>query len=219
MTAPERSSVLQWRVDSEEPMESLHVHLPGKLLYRIVEGHWGADVALFVMPDRLAIADPLMEQMCRTLAEAMDAAWGELYAESAAQVLATHILTRHGGLSNGALDGSRTRRLDDRRLRRAVDYMRAHFAEALTLETLAGEAAMSRFHFVRLFKNATGLTPHAFLVRLRMQQARSRLAAGEDRIGEVAAACGYESPAHFAAAFRRHVGVPPRVYRTICRST
>jgi AraC-like DNA-binding protein len=108
--------------------------------------------------------------------------------------------------------------LDDRRVQRALDYMQDHLAASLdTLATLANEAAVSRFHFVRLFKSAVGITPHAFLIKLRMQEAISRLAAGQDGVGEVAAACGYNNPANFAAAFRRHIGVSPRAYRTICR--
>jgi AraC family transcriptional regulator len=118
--------------------------------------------------------------------------------------------------SLNAVVGLRARPIDDWRLQRALDYMQDHLAASL--DTLANEAAVSRFHFVRLFKSAVGITPHAFLIKLRMQEAISRLAAGQDGVSEVAAACGYDNPANFAAAFRRHIGVSPRAYRMICRS-
>jgi AraC family transcriptional regulator len=214
ITAPERSAVLRLHTESDEPIESLHVHIPSELLARIVDEHWEVDAPRFEMPDALFVDDPLLAYICIALQGAIEAGWGELYAASAAQFMATHILTRHGGLSSASLDAMAKHRLDDRRLRRVIEYMRDHLADAVTLETLSEQAAMSRFHFVRLFKNATGMTPHAFLVRLRMKHAQLQLGTSEDPVGEIAVACGYESPTHFAAAFRRHVGVSPSKYRS-----
>jgi AraC family transcriptional regulator len=218
MTAPERQSTLRWRSESATQMTSLHVHIPSTLLIRTIEENWGTDPARFDMPDALNITDPLLTAMCRALSYAIDAGAGEFYAESAAQFLATHVLSRHCGLPGGMLRASKTPRLDDRRLRNAASYMQERFGDAITLDVLAKKATMSRFHFLRLFKNATGMTPHTYLVRLRLQRARMLLADGRDSVGGISVACGFESPAHFAAVFRRDVGMSPSEYRKICRS-
>jgi AraC family transcriptional regulator len=99
-------------------------------------------------------------------------------------------------------------------LQRVHEFMREHLDEPLTLEAIAREAGLSRFHTLRLFKNAFGETPLRRLARLRMERARTCLSAGDEPVTEIAFRCGYENPAHFASAFRRWTGVSPTKYRT-----
>jgi AraC family transcriptional regulator len=106
---------------------------------------------------------------------------------------------------------------DDLRLRRVEDLMRANLDKALSLEAMANEACMSRFHFLRMFKQAYGETPFKRLTRLRMDEAQRRLALGRETIQEIAFVCGYENPSHFATAFRRALGVAPKTYRKMKR--
>ena len=218
MTAPERQSTLQWRAVSSAPMKSLHVYVPSALLIRTIDENWETDPGRFDMPDSLSIDDPFLAAICRGLSDAIDAGFGDFYAESAAQFLATHVLARHCRFPSHVFKGSETRKLDDRRLRHAASYMHEHFSDVITLDVLAKKATMSRFHFLRLFKNATGMTPHTYLVQLRLQRARRLLAGPTDTVGDVAVACGFESPAHFAATFRRHLGLSPSEYRRISRA-
>jgi AraC family transcriptional regulator len=92
--------------------------------------------------------------------------------------------------------------------------MRQNPGSPLTLESIANEVGLSRFHLVRMFKRADGDTIFERLTRLRMDEARRLLRRGDESVMEIALQCGYENPAHFAAAFRRHVGVTPRSYRS-----
>jgi AraC family transcriptional regulator len=106
---------------------------------------------------------------------------------------------------------------EDPRLRRVEALMRDNLGNALSLEAMAREACMSRFHFLRTFKRAYGETPSKRLRRLRMEEAQRRLALGQETVQQIAFACGYGNPAHFAAAFRRIFGVAPKVYRKVAR--
>jgi AraC family transcriptional regulator len=92
-------------------------------------------------------------------------------------------------------------------------YMRENLANSVSLEELAQQAHLSRFHLLRLFKRAYGETPLKRLTRLRMTEAKRCLQQGGLSISEIAARCGYENPAHFASAFRRVEGVAPTAYR------
>jgi AraC-like DNA-binding protein len=103
----------------------------------------------------------------------------------------------------------------DARLRRADDFLRARLASPLSLAELAREAGLSRFHMLRLFKQAYGETPFKRLARLRMEDAQRRLARTQDSVTEIAFAVGYENPAHFASAFRRFFGVSPSRFRRL----
>jgi AraC-like DNA-binding protein len=85
-------------------------------------------------------------------------------------------------------------------------------AEPITVAALADEAGMDRFRLSRAFARAYGLPPHAYLLSLRLNQARQRLVAGEPPAA-VAAACGFTDQAHLTREFRRRMGLTPGAYR------
>jgi AraC-like DNA-binding protein len=102
---------------------------------------------------------------------------------------------------------------EDARVQRVDECLRASLGTQLSLQALAREAGLSQFHLLRLFKQVYGETPFKRLTRLRMEHAQRRLLSGNESVTEIAFACGYENPAHFATAFRRAFGVSPRVFR------
>jgi AraC-like DNA-binding protein len=78
---------------------------------------------------------------------------------------------------------------------------------------LAFDAGISAFHFLRTFRQVTGLTPHQYLLRTHLREAAIRLATRPERILEIALASGFDDLSNFNHAFRAEVGVSPRVYR------
>ena len=96
-------------------------------------------------------------------------------------------------------------------LERARELIDARSAEALSLETLAAEAGMSRWHFIRAFAGRFGLTPHAYVIERRVDYARRLLDFG-GRPAEVAARCGCADQSHLIRHFKRVVGVTPGEY-------
>ena len=104
--------------------------------------------------------------------------------------------------------------------RRAVEsalWIDAHAHRPINLETAAREARLSPFHFLRLFSNVLGLTPHQYLVRSRLRHA-ARLLADDDRsITDVAFDVGFGDLSNFVRTFHRAAGVPPRRFREMSR--
>lgn len=98
------------------------------------------------------------------------------------------------------------------RLRRVVDYVEANLAGALVLAELSALVHMSPFHFARLFKQSTGVSPRQFVIRRRIEAAKRLLTEPVPVIREVARAVGF-SQSHFTTCFRRVTGVTPRHYR------
>jgi AraC-like DNA-binding protein len=72
---------------------------------------------------------------------------------------------------------------------------------------------MSPFHFSRLFKLATGESPHAYLTRRRVERAKELLADSSLPLVHVASAVGFQTQGHFTEVFRRHTGTTPRRFR------
>lgn len=86
------------------------------------------------------------------------------------------------------------------------------FAEDLSLDDLAGIAGLSRHHLIRAFAAETGITPHAYLVDVRVRRARDAIRAGRG-LADVAVDTGFADQAHLTRAFKARVGVTPGVYR------
>lgn len=97
---------------------------------------------------------------------------------------------------------------------RIKDYLMAHLAEATDFQTLAEQAGLSAWHLIRVFRKATGLTPHAWLVDRRVHQARELLRAGESP-SHIAVQCGFADQAHLTRSFKARLGVTPGQYRAL----
>lgn len=99
----------------------------------------------------------------------------------------------------------------ERRIERVVDLIDESLAEPLTLEQLSQHAALSPFHFHRVFSRLTGETAGAFLRRRRIEAAAGRLHHSPDeKLTDVALEAGFGSTQAFTRAFSLHLGVPPR---------
>jgi AraC family transcriptional regulator len=94
-------------------------------------------------------------------------------------------------------------------LRRVRSYIEEHIGERISLDELAREAGVSRFHFARQFRLSTGESPMGYLRRMRIERSKSILQTRDSTIAEVAARLGFSDQSHFTRIFGRLVGVPP----------
>jgi AraC family transcriptional regulator len=102
-------------------------------------------------------------------------------------------------------------------VQRVVDYLGGHLDETLDLETLAGVACLSPYHFHRIYRGLLGETVNETVRRFRLQRAAVDLLDRELSIERTARRAGYASQAAFTRAFRDEYGVPPAHYRDIWR--
>ena len=206
MTAPGEEKTLRWR--SETPHSTLQLHLPGEALVHSARELSGKELTKFRLPTGCFQSDPLLQAVMSSLADAMRDGVPDLYAQAARELMITHLLVRYAGMP-----APPERNVHAERLRRADDFMRANLESPLTLQRIADVIGLSRFHTLRLFKSTYGETPIKRLTRLRMERAQLLLGQDGDSITEVAFRCGYDNPAHFANAFRRHTGITPTEFR------
>jgi AraC family transcriptional regulator len=99
------------------------------------------------------------------------------------------------------------------KLQQALNYINAHLSENVSLADVAAELGMSQYYFCRLFKQSMGITPHAYLMQQRVELSKQLLKQKEGTINDVAIACGFANPSHFAKCFRRYTGVSPKQFR------
>lgn len=105
------------------------------------------------------------------------------------------------------------------RLKRALDYIEAHLGEPVTLSDLAAFAGLSRMYFAAQFRAATGVRPHEYLLRRRVERAQDLLSTSGQALVEVALSVGFQTQAHFTTVFKRFVGQTPHRWRCRNRET
>jgi AraC-like DNA-binding protein len=99
------------------------------------------------------------------------------------------------------------------RLQRVLDYIDANHAQRLEIAMLAEVAALSPFHFARMFKVSTGLAPHAFVTRKRVDVAAALLRDTDLPLREIFQRAGFKTQSHFTSVCRRTTGITPAAYR------
>ncbi|KGE05131.1 GlxA family transcriptional regulator [Pseudohaliea rubra] len=124
--------------------------------------------------------------------------------------------SRQTFMSAAFLEDSRTSHADERVLDAQL-YLQENLAERHSLSALARRAGLAPRSFGRRFRRATGTTPMAYLLQLRVGEARSLLLHSDLPLGEVAWRCGWQSASRFSEQFRARTGLAPREYRAATR--
>lgn len=190
-----------------QPARSLLLRLTPSLLGETSQAMGLGSGAL--LAPAIHVRDPQVERIGWMMqAEDHDAyPGGRLFADSLASALATRLLTLQ---SRRALTAdTKGRALPGWRLRRVQDYVEAHLNEPLSLLELAAVAGYSASHFKALFKQATGVPVHRYVLERRVERARVLLLQGEQRIGDIALAAGFSHASHMARCLRRELGISP----------
>jgi AraC family transcriptional regulator len=99
------------------------------------------------------------------------------------------------------------------KLLRALDYIHDNLANELSLQELAGVAGVSVYHFVVVFRQATGISPHQYVIHQRVEKAKSLLRRSDLSIGEIALQVGFYDSSHLNRHFKRLTGITPRAMR------
>jgi len=170
--------------------------------------------------------DPIM----RRLSDALAATEATHDAHSAimADALRLAILTRtfsgqrlRSPSELGAADGAReedggraVRSLQSWRLKRVLKYVDENLTAKITLQNLAAVAGLSRMHFAAQFRAATGVRPHEYLLRRRIERAQELLKQTGVTLVDIALTVGFQTQAHFTTVFKRFVGDTPYQWRS-----
>ncbi len=198
---------------SRQPMQTLHLYLSKDLVVRTAEEVAGLDPTRLELVERSGFQDPLLAQIGFALWRELEqrAPAGKVYAQTAAQMLAIHLL-RHYTVGGDTFKEPKPG-LTDQQMRRVVDFVQAHLDQNLSLEALAEQTGFSPYHFARLFRHTTGASPHQFVLRHRVERAQLLLKEREVSLAQVATACGFADQSHLTQVFKRHFGLTPRAYR------
>ncbi|WP_376094950.1 helix-turn-helix transcriptional regulator [Roseomonas sp. CCTCC AB2023176] len=160
-----------------------------------------------------ALRDDRLEQLMRLLAaDLRGEGVNRLYGEALVQAIVAAAIEADRGPRSRPRGG-----LTMAQARRLAELIDARLGDDLSLDALAREAGLSRFHFARCFRTAFGEAPHAYLTRRRIERAKAMLATGARPVTEIALDLGFSSHSHFSATFHRAVGISPSEFRRASR--
>jgi AraC family transcriptional regulator len=205
---PEGSSS---RWDIPKPVDVVQLYLPHATLKRV------ADEAQSTTPadllERTAYPDPITSRLILSAAGVLEGnrPLDALFRQQLTDLLAMRLLAAHTGSPTTVQPT--TGGLSPKVLLRAIERLRSDSDADVSLDALASDAGLSRFHFCRAFKESTGLSPHTWLRQYRLEHAMNMLRSTDASIVSVAAELGYASQTAFAAAFKRLTGEAPSDWR------
>lgn len=203
---------VNWRLD--DASDALVVSIRPEVMSRIVQETTNADPAKVQIIGQPRMRDPLITQIGTTLmAELEGPGIGErLYVDSLLNVLTLHLLRHYSSLSRHP-DSPKDRGLSKSRLRRAIEAINESLETGISLDELAEATGVSVSHFEVLFKKSTGMSPHQYLLRCRVERAKELLRCEDLSLAQVAVRTGFCDHSHLTRHFKRIVGITPRDFR------
>jgi AraC family transcriptional regulator len=192
--------------------DELHLHAPNSLIAECARAMPGPQPAV-LCSEAAPTRDPIVERLGWTLlgAEDIGGSVGQLYVDCISIAIVARLLI--SARRSAPSEGPRVTALPRWRLKRAVDYIEARLDEPISLADLASATGLTRMHFAAQFRAATGLRPHEYLLRRRVERAQEMLLGSGMSVVDIALSVGFQTQSHFTTVFKRFVGQPPLAWR------
>lgn len=206
------------RIEAHTPDATDHVvfKVEPARLRQLAGGAYGSD-HVELRTDGLPFFDATIFRIARAARDELRAGnpGGDLALGSVAVALGDHLLARHSNLADRV--GTRRLTISPAKLARLRDHVEAHLASSLSLDDLAAVAGLSVGHFLKVFKAATGVSPHQHVLDRRVAYVREHLFEPGVDLSALAAQAGFASHSHMTSAFRARVGLTPSAFRAASR--
>lgn len=212
VTLVPRGLASRWAPHPDATALVLQLYLPPSLMASAMQA-LDRDPAATTLRDVFVAPDPLLTQLGGALLRELQSGkgQGQAYIDALSHTLALHIA--HHYHTNTLVSPVVLPALSAAAIRRVQEYVEAQLDQPLGIDDLAAVAALSPFHFSRVFKEATGCSPHQYVIQRRVERVRQLLPTSPLTLAQLARSVGFASQSHMTAHFRRLVGVTPAQFR------
>jgi AraC-like DNA-binding protein len=191
--------------------EFLHLHVPKALIEEYDRTVPNGPAPQFAKTGLRK--DRIVERLARALlaGEQIGGALGDHYADCVSAAIVMRLLTSAERAAPAARP--KVAELARWRLRRAIEFVESNLANSISSAEIAAATGLTRMHFAAQFKAATGLRPHEYLLRRRVERAQEMLVQTDMPVVDIALSVGFQSQSHFTVVFNRFIGRPPHAWR------
>ncbi|MEM8750798.1 MAG: AraC family transcriptional regulator [Pseudomonadota bacterium] len=206
-----------WRCD--EAVEVVHFYLDHEILLKIAKEEFGIDTRHLEIIDALGVDDEFIRRLFNLVQHEIrfPGQRNRIMLDSFDIVLACHLLRCYSNIGSRGVPGSGVDEAMQEEEKEAMERAREFIAENLnkpiSMGDVAAQVGMTEFNFSRIFKWATGITPHQYLLDRRLAKARDMLTYSTEPLSAIAYDCGFSSQSHFTSTFGRRMGITPGEYR------
>jgi AraC family transcriptional regulator len=214
-------------IDSRQPVETCNIHAGERFSEQVMRGYTQPAIQLLnngeeapvegiSFYNKLYRKDEIFNQLAARLLRLQGRSFNKMLFDETMAALLVYLLQQNNSLQatvaklpplKAAVKAELYKRLS-----LATDYIHAGYLNGIQLDDIAAAACLSKFHFIRLFKQVHGVSPYQYIQRLRMDKAMQRLAAGES-VQHVADMLGYDNANSLSRIFKRRTGQYPTRYR------
>ena len=197
---------------SQLSQTELHIHLQPELVRQVAEAS-EIDTERVDLTNHFAKQDLNLQHIAMLLLAELcsDGMMGRLYIESLTQALIIHLLRHYSEVAQ--IITLENRSLTHTQLQQALDYIHTHLNLDLSLAELASVINISPTYFASVFKRATGISPHQYVIQQRVERAKMMLLRTDLRIADIALQVGFSSQSHLTQNFKRFTGMTPKQVR------
>ncbi len=195
----------QYYATLREPWHFLWFHFAGKCAFDYVRLLNSGGIGPIYLGNRISF--PSYYEKLYSHAAQLDLQ-GELVMSATLQNLLTDLIQLKNTENFSAKYGRYRQELEA-----SISYMLEHFKENLTVEQLAGLCHMSKYYYIKIFKEYTGQTPYEFLMGIRLQQAQKMLLETGKTVEEIGQETGFGDSRNFIACFKKKAGLTPLRFR------
>jgi AraC family transcriptional regulator len=194
------------------PVDLLQYYVPCEALVDLAREYTNSPVQTLSL--ECERRDPFLSMLSALLLKAVvreERTDWRLFVEQFTFSVLAYFAERYGGLR--ARDSIVKSGLAPWQERRSKEMMRASLGGDLSIAAIAAECRLTPSHFGRYFKHSTGVTPHQYLTRLRLEEAKRLMLTTQRSLAEIALACGFGDQSYFTRIFSRNVGTSPAAWR------